>query len=142
MVCRSMFIGEPRIRLEAEGHRIVIEVDYGTVVQEDGHAPSDEKLDFSRCIINNFNWDEVTKFLQENAIYGFSSFNVCGAQTWKSDKPDPYTMYPSCLTTLELRVQFSQEKDIFKAATYALRRSIDAVVVKNAIYNPGNYTHN
>lgn len=140
MVCRTMFISEPRIQLENDNQRLVIQIDYGTVVQEDGRIPKDEKLDFAECLIRNIDWKKVAEILKENNISGFKSISGWGAQIFETDKPDPYSIANE-LKTLELRIGYTVEQDVFLAAASSLRRSADPRIVVKAIDNVGKYFH-
>ena len=146
MVCRSMFISEPRIELrviENGGNTLIIEIDYGEVVQEDGHGAVDEALDFAQCLIRNIRWDNVAQFLKEKNIGGIRSISSYGAKIIQTDKSDP-SEFGCCLPklkTLELRICFSVEEDRYKAAAVTLRNYMDGYVVKEAIANEGKYKH-
>lgn len=119
MVCRTMFISEPRVKLENKNQRIIIEIDYGTVIQEDGRVPADEELDFANCLIQNLDWKKVTNVLRENNISGIKSISGWGAQIFDTDKPDPYSIANELpnLKMLEIRCSFTKEDDPFISAT-------------------------
>ena len=144
MACRTMFISEPRISLENNDQRIVIQIDYGTVIQEDGRVPSDKELSFAHCLIKNIDWNKVTDVLREKGISGFKFVgDGWESEIFQTDKPDPYSIAGELppLKTLEIRTGFIKEDDPFVSATNFLKSTVDYQVVKKSISNNGKYFH-
>lgn len=141
MVCRSMYISDPRISFENNDRRVVIQIDYGTIVQQDGRVPQDEQFDFAQCLINSINQEKITEALKEKNICNFTKFRGFSAKIFDSDKPDPYC-YGSMVKTLEISVDYSLDEDPFAAAAKLLKHSFDCNVVKNAVCQIGTRFYN
>jgi len=154
MVARSMYIGPPKMWLKEDSgwisglrtrhslanYILTIEFEYGEVMQEDGHAPKDEELDFARCLIRNLQWELVANFLKENNIKNIVEPSGSGFVVSQTNIQNPDAFYKSHLKKVVMTISFATD-DPFKAAATQLKNKFCAITLKQAIADEDMYKY-